>query len=179
MSSYNPYSLPEGWEEKEDSRGCAYYVNHVTRETTWKHPHFSEVTQLSPPPTSAPSELLESLQKKVQSLESQLQLEVTARKRLQEQVEGDHFTTGINEMNSTWQSRFDRLEAAHDLEAETKLLWQEKTAALQKSLNFEIDKRRLIESQNQLKLESLRNQLDQEIKPESSWSPRYRNSTCS
>ena len=162
MSSNNPHSLPEGWEEREDSLGRAYYVNHVTRETTWKRPHFSEVTQLSPPPTSAPSELLEFLQKKVQSLESQLQLEVTARKRLQEQVEGEHLTTAINEMNSTWQSRFDRLEAAHDLEAETKLLWQDKIAALQKSLNFEIDKRRLIESQSQIHLESLHKQLDQE-----------------
>jgi hypothetical protein len=30
--------LPEGWEQREDSRGRTYYVNHSTQETQWRPP---------------------------------------------------------------------------------------------------------------------------------------------
>ena len=31
--------LPEGWEERQDSQGRAFYVNHNTRTTQWHRPH--------------------------------------------------------------------------------------------------------------------------------------------
>ena len=30
--------LPNGWEERKDRNGRAYYVDHTTRTTTWERP---------------------------------------------------------------------------------------------------------------------------------------------
>ncbi|XP_061100584.1 E3 ubiquitin-protein ligase NEDD4-like isoform X2 [Conger conger] len=45
--------LPPGWEEKQDSKGRAYYVNHNSRTTTWTRPltqTTTEAAQASVPP---------------------------------------------------------------------------------------------------------------------------------
>ncbi|XP_062867498.1 E3 ubiquitin-protein ligase NEDD4-like isoform X2 [Trichomycterus rosablanca] len=34
----SPMSLPSGWEERKDSKGRTYYVNHNNRSTTWTRP---------------------------------------------------------------------------------------------------------------------------------------------
>ncbi|KAL5254865.1 hypothetical protein ACHWQZ_G014342 [Mnemiopsis leidyi] len=34
----DPNELPEGWEERTNSNGRLYYVNHVTRTSTWERP---------------------------------------------------------------------------------------------------------------------------------------------
>jgi hypothetical protein len=33
--------LPPGWEERKDIKGRPYFVNHITKSTTWVHPHKS------------------------------------------------------------------------------------------------------------------------------------------
>jgi hypothetical protein len=30
--------LPEGWEERQDANGRTYFVNHLSRTTTWERP---------------------------------------------------------------------------------------------------------------------------------------------
>ncbi|XP_066022112.1 E3 ubiquitin-protein ligase NEDD4-like isoform X2 [Pocillopora verrucosa] len=32
-------SLPEGWEERQDTNGRTYYIDHVTRTTSWRRPN--------------------------------------------------------------------------------------------------------------------------------------------
>ncbi|XP_047219264.1 E3 ubiquitin-protein ligase NEDD4a isoform X2 [Girardinichthys multiradiatus] len=44
--------LPQDWEEKRDDKGRRYYVNHITRTTTWVRP----VIQSSSPPSVRPGE---------------------------------------------------------------------------------------------------------------------------
>ncbi|KAI2653321.1 E3 ubiquitin-protein ligase NEDD4 [Labeo rohita] len=53
--------LPPGWEEKQDSKGRIYYVNHNSRTTTWTRPliqfprPLTSVFQLIQPPSEASS----------------------------------------------------------------------------------------------------------------------------
>uniref|UniRef100_A0A8C5I2Y4 E3 ubiquitin-protein ligase n=1 Tax=Gouania willdenowi TaxID=441366 RepID=A0A8C5I2Y4_GOUWI len=44
--------LPAGWEEKRDSKGRRYFINHNTRTTTWSRPLF-QVFFSPPPPTQS------------------------------------------------------------------------------------------------------------------------------
>lgn len=39
--------LPPGWEEKQDSQGRLYYVNHTSRTSTWTHPVTQEAIGFS------------------------------------------------------------------------------------------------------------------------------------
>uniref|UniRef100_A0A669AW06 E3 ubiquitin-protein ligase n=1 Tax=Oreochromis niloticus TaxID=8128 RepID=A0A669AW06_ORENI len=50
--------LPPGWEEKRDSKGRRYYINHNNRTTTWTRPLVQAAPAPSPPspsPSAAPS----------------------------------------------------------------------------------------------------------------------------
>ncbi|TRY90153.1 hypothetical protein DNTS_033341 [Danionella cerebrum] len=47
--------LPPGWEEKQDSKGRAYYVNHNSRTTTWTRPLIQLIQPPSEPTTSTSS----------------------------------------------------------------------------------------------------------------------------
>ncbi|XP_065565345.1 E3 ubiquitin-protein ligase NEDD4-like [Artemia franciscana] len=42
--AYDEPILPEGWEERLDSSNRAYYINHNTKETQWKHPITGKVS---------------------------------------------------------------------------------------------------------------------------------------
>lgn len=37
--------LPEGWGERQDANGRTYYINHVTRTTSWTRPTMSPITE--------------------------------------------------------------------------------------------------------------------------------------
>uniref|UniRef100_A0A8C5I5M0 E3 ubiquitin-protein ligase n=1 Tax=Gouania willdenowi TaxID=441366 RepID=A0A8C5I5M0_GOUWI len=52
--------LPAGWEEKRDSKGRRYFINHNTRTTTWSRPLFQSTSESAavapaapPPPTQS------------------------------------------------------------------------------------------------------------------------------
>ncbi|CCW71775.1 unnamed protein product [Phytomonas sp. Hart1] len=52
-SSQSPMALPPNWEQRIDPRtGCAYFVNHITRETTWTRPENPAVGFARPHPQS-------------------------------------------------------------------------------------------------------------------------------
>uniref|UniRef100_A0A8C9S8I3 E3 ubiquitin-protein ligase n=1 Tax=Scleropages formosus TaxID=113540 RepID=A0A8C9S8I3_SCLFO len=38
----SPLGLPPGWEERQDSRGCLYYINRISKKRTWSHPLANE-----------------------------------------------------------------------------------------------------------------------------------------
>ncbi|XP_068586277.1 E3 ubiquitin-protein ligase NEDD4-like [Cebidichthys violaceus] len=42
--------LPPGWEEKRDSKGRRYFVNHNSRTTSWTRPVIQKTTETPPPP---------------------------------------------------------------------------------------------------------------------------------
>ena len=39
--------LPEGWEERQDANGRAFYVDHINRRTQWDRPTRSAITTAS------------------------------------------------------------------------------------------------------------------------------------
>uniref|UniRef100_A0A8C9T7S1 E3 ubiquitin-protein ligase n=1 Tax=Scleropages formosus TaxID=113540 RepID=A0A8C9T7S1_SCLFO len=49
----SPLGLPPGWEERQDSRGCLYYINRISKKRTWSHPLANEAECL---PVSTPSQ---------------------------------------------------------------------------------------------------------------------------
>lgn len=49
--------MPPGWEEKQDEKGRAYYVDHNTKTTTWAKPTLQVLCTLSGSSSSFPGEL--------------------------------------------------------------------------------------------------------------------------
>ncbi|XP_017260236.1 E3 ubiquitin-protein ligase NEDD4a isoform X2 [Kryptolebias marmoratus] len=49
-------NLPPGWEEKRDNKGRRYFVNHITRTTTWVRPLFQKSVDAPEPPPAAASQ---------------------------------------------------------------------------------------------------------------------------
>ncbi|XP_029109490.1 E3 ubiquitin-protein ligase NEDD4-like isoform X2 [Scleropages formosus] len=45
----SPLGLPPGWEERQDSRGCLYYINRISKKRTWSHPLANEAECLPVP----------------------------------------------------------------------------------------------------------------------------------
>uniref|UniRef100_A0A3Q3WT41 E3 ubiquitin-protein ligase n=1 Tax=Mola mola TaxID=94237 RepID=A0A3Q3WT41_MOLML len=50
----NSTGLPPGWEEKRDSKGRRYYINHHNRTTSWIRPPLQKTLSLPTSPQSAP-----------------------------------------------------------------------------------------------------------------------------
>uniref|UniRef100_A0A672IMC2 HECT-type E3 ubiquitin transferase n=1 Tax=Salarias fasciatus TaxID=181472 RepID=A0A672IMC2_SALFA len=49
--------LPAGWEEKRDSKGRRYYINHNSRTTTWTRPLLQNLRGSSSSPSATPPQL--------------------------------------------------------------------------------------------------------------------------
>uniref|UniRef100_A0A4W3HL28 HECT-type E3 ubiquitin transferase n=1 Tax=Callorhinchus milii TaxID=7868 RepID=A0A4W3HL28_CALMI len=62
--------LPPGWEERKDTKGRSYYVNHNSRTTTWTRPIVQHADDGAPVPTANSSHLSEPQIRRPRSLSS-------------------------------------------------------------------------------------------------------------
>ncbi|XP_054626440.1 E3 ubiquitin-protein ligase NEDD4-like isoform X2 [Dunckerocampus dactyliophorus] len=60
-----PAGLPAGWEEKRDSKGRRYYVNHTTRTTSWIRPAMQKTDTTPPTQTGSRTPSLPSVSPEV------------------------------------------------------------------------------------------------------------------